>query len=44
MAIVNRMVAEVLCVLKEKAKEGVTTEYLNEIAEKEAKKECSSCI
>ncbi|MCD6129714.1 MAG: type I methionyl aminopeptidase [Deltaproteobacteria bacterium] len=38
MAIVNRMVAEVLCVLKEKAKEGVTTEYLNEIAEKEAKK------
>ena len=37
MAIVNRMVAEVLCILKEEVKEGVTTEYLNARAEKEAK-------
>lgn len=37
MAIVNRMVAEILCILKEEAKEGVTTEYLNARAEKEAK-------
>ncbi len=38
MATVNKMVAEVLCVLKERAREGVTTEYLNEIAEEEARK------
>jgi methionyl aminopeptidase len=38
MAVVNRMVAEVLCIIEENAKQGVTTEYLNEVAEKEAKK------
>jgi methionyl aminopeptidase len=43
MRIVNRMVAEVLNVLKKEVKPGITTEYLNEVAEKEAKKKHAKC-
>ncbi len=40
---VNRMVAEVLNILKNKVKAGITTEYLNEVAQKEAKKRKAKC-
>ncbi len=40
---VNRMVGEVLNILKNKVKAGITTEYLNEVAEKEAKKRNAKC-
>ncbi len=43
MRIVNRMVGEVLNVLKKAVKPGITTEHLNSIAEKEAKKRNARC-
>ncbi len=43
MRYVNQMVGEILNILKNKVKAGITTEYLNEVAEKEAKKRNSKC-
>ncbi len=43
MRIVNRMVGEVLNVLKNSVKVGITTECLNEVAEKEARKRKAKC-
>ncbi len=43
MRVVNRMVGEILNILKNSVKPGITTGYLNEIAEKEAKKRNAKC-
>ncbi|WP_035589635.1 type I methionyl aminopeptidase [Hippea jasoniae] len=40
---VNQMVGEILNILKNEVKPGITTEYLNEVAEKEAKKRHAKC-
>ena len=44
MRVVNRMVGEVLDVLKNEVKPGITTKYLDEVAEKEAKKRKAACV
>jgi methionyl aminopeptidase len=43
MRYVNQMVGEVLNILKNEVKAGITTEHLNAIAEKEAKKRHAKC-
>ena len=43
MRVVNRMIGEVLNILKNSVKPGITTEYLNEVAQKEAKKRNAKC-
>ncbi len=40
---VNRMVGEILNILKNVVKPGITTEYLNEVAEAEARKRNAKC-
>ncbi|WP_022670792.1 type I methionyl aminopeptidase [Hippea alviniae] len=43
MRVVNRMVGEILNILKNEVKPGITTEYLNRVAEEEAKKRHAKC-
>ena len=43
MRVVNHMVGEVLNILKNEVKPGITTKYLDEVAEKEAKKRKAAC-